>query len=68
MKRKNPKKRAKITLPIKSVPPKMKLFNKGGPFTLDQQTGVKIPNPQLLNERIKHPVFKSRYPRRKTKY
>ena len=60
------KKRAKTTVPIKSF--ETKLFDKGGPFTLDQETGVKIPNPQLLNERIKHPVFKSRYPRRKTDY
>jgi hypothetical protein len=37
----------------------------GGPFTIDPGTGVKVPNPQLLNERIKNPVFKSRYPRRK---
>ena len=38
---------------------------KGGPFTIDPGTGVKVPNPQLLNERIKNPVFKSRNPRRK---
>ena len=38
---------------------------KGGPFTIDPGTGVKVPNPQLLNERIRNPVFKSRNPRRK---
>ena len=40
---------------------------KGGPYTVNPGTGVKVPNPQLLNERIKYPIFKSRYPRRKIK-
>ena len=47
----------------KNIP--AKLEKRGGPFTIDPGTGVKVPNPQLLNERIKNPVFKSRYPRRK---
>ena len=42
----------------------VKLQQRGGPFTIDPGTGVQVPNPQLLNERIKNPVFKSRYPRR----
>jgi hypothetical protein len=41
-----------------------KLEKSGGPFTIDPGTGVKVPNPQLLNERIINPVFKSRYPKR----
>ena len=50
-------------IPIKSIHKKVK--SAGGPFTIHPGTGVKVPNPQLLNERIKNPIFKSRYPRRR---
>ena len=50
-------------IPIKSIHKKVK--SQGGPFTIHPGTGVKVPNPQLLNERIRNPIFKSRYPRRR---
>ena len=59
--RKKSKKREETISSVK----RMNSSKNGGPFTVNEETGVKIPNPQLLNERIKNPVFKSRYPRRK---
>ena len=62
VRRKMPK---RIIKTVKRYPLRLNFSNKGGPFKIDPETGVKIPNPQLLNERIQNPVYKSRYPKRK---
>ena len=53
--------RRKVTNLIKKH---IKISLSGGPFIIDPMTGVNVLNPQLLNERIKHPVFQSRNPKR----